>query len=764
MIYWLELIIVLVLFGFHDFFIERKINKNILLKLVLRFTISTIFSIILFYFTNESFVIHSIYTQSDRIISFSILLIINLAISMFSKFKIMQINKIYYSFLKILLILLTLELTVFNYQHYLTLNLRENKIQSIESIHLKKHNSTYTATSDNKIGFKIKLSNSNVKSLYFPIKNIDSKLVTYKIKVLDKESNSYIELNQTNSYNGISKSYYKTIHNAFNTNTLFLEIIGNQGDIFSLNTIKVNETIPINFSYIRVFLLFFIICLFYLFSPQSEIYNMKFTSKKGKLTVCSFIGITIILVTILVNLNPIFKKNNSYRYLYPLVSINEYQELTESLLKGKFYLDIEPSEELKNLKNPYNPYERSKNKVDYLWDVAYYNGHYYVYFGIVPVIVSYLPYYLITGNHIDNNIVNLMALIIMILSFVSLIKIIMKRYFKSENTGLLLLMLLFCFFANHFIILYIARRPDFYTIPVIFGIMFGILGLNLWIRSQREDGSLNKIYLLLGSLCMALVSGCRPQLLLVSLSALPIFWNNFINKKIFSKKSWKETICFCLPYIIIAILIMRYNMMRFGSIFDFGANYNLTTNDMTARGISFERFLSAIYYYFLAFPRITNVFPFIETLPLSTSYIGITIYEKTFGGILMLCPILIVGLLFYKFKDYFPNKELYHLSEIFTIIAIIIALIDSQMAGILPRYFLDFNWLLALSTVIVLFSIIKKYHKTKLYSKILSILSKTIIILVIFNILMCFIDVSFSYRDILPSLFYKFYYLVQFWL
>ena len=226
--------------------------------------------------------------------------------------------------------------------------------------------------------------------------------------------------------------------------------------------------------------------------------------------VYSFIRITIILVTILVNLNPVFKKNNSYRYLHPLVSVNEYQELTESISKGKFYLDIEPSKELQNLKNPYNPYERSKNKVDYLWNVAYYNGRYYVYFGIVPVIASYLPYYLITGNHIDNNVVNLMALIIMILSFVSLIKIIMKRYFKNENTGLLLLMLLFCFFAKHFIVLYIARRPDFYTIPVIFGIMFSILGLNLWMRSQREDGSLNKIYLFLGSLCMAIVSGCRP--------------------------------------------------------------------------------------------------------------------------------------------------------------------------------------------------------------------------------------------------------------
>lgn len=113
MIYWLELVIVLVLFSIHEFFIKRKINKNIVLKLILRFTISFILSIILFYFTNGSLIMNSIYTQGDRLISFSILLITNLAISMFSKDKIIKISKTYYYFLKILLIILTLELTIF---------------------------------------------------------------------------------------------------------------------------------------------------------------------------------------------------------------------------------------------------------------------------------------------------------------------------------------------------------------------------------------------------------------------------------------------------------------------------------------------------------------------------------------------------------------------------------------------------------------------------------------------------------------------------
>ena len=34
---------------------------------------------------------------------------------------------------------------------------------------------------------------------------------------------------------------------------------------------------------------------------------------------------------------------------------------------------------------------------NYLWDTAYYEGHYYVYFGVVPVLLFYLPFYLVTG-------------------------------------------------------------------------------------------------------------------------------------------------------------------------------------------------------------------------------------------------------------------------------------------------------------------------------------------------------------------------------
>ena len=65
-----------------------------------------------------------------------------------------------------------------------------------------------------------------------------------------------------------------------------------------------------------------------------------------------------------------------------------------------FFGNFEKQEFLQ-LENPYDALNRDSDLInrdeDYLWDAAYYNGKFYVYFGILPVLVIFLPFYLITG-------------------------------------------------------------------------------------------------------------------------------------------------------------------------------------------------------------------------------------------------------------------------------------------------------------------------------------------------------------------------------
>ena len=61
---------------------------------------------------------------------------------------------------------------------------------------------------------------------------------------------------------------------------------------------------------------------------------------------------------------------------------------------------------------------------------------------------------------------------------------------------------------------------------------------------------------------------------------------------------------------------------------------------MTKRGMNVGRLAPAFFAYFLQPPCVTGVFPFLQPAPFETTYMGQTIKEVTFGGILACLPML----------------------------------------------------------------------------------------------------------------------------
>lgn len=669
---------------------------------------------------------------------------------------------------KILFIVLLLELSLFNYKHYLTLFNKATEVNDYQMENFVQVEDGYISTFKDGGSIVIPTHNIDVNNIYFNIHNKSDKLITYIIEVYDLESEQYVYLNTVNSYQGIILSNYKTIQNTYKTDKFKFTLIDSEDSIYNIKGIIINPVTPVVISYLRVLLLIAFIAFAYLFNIK-RLYTLKVNTdnKIFKRLLTLFLIFIISLTFVLTNVNGVFRNNNYYSTLKKLHAVNEYQLLAESLSKGKLYLDIEPNEKLKNMDNPYNYIDREKTVTGediYLWDTAYYNNHYYVYFGVVPVICSYLPFYLLTHHHLYNNFVLFIGLVGLIIGISSLFKKLVQKYFPNTSIGTFFLLLTFILIGNHFVILYAAKRPDFYSIPIVWGTMFSLLGLNLWLSSIK-DNKINKTKLALGSLSMALVAGCRPQLLLVSFSAIIIFYDYFKKKEIIKKDTLLELLAFIIPYIIVAILLMIYNYLRFSSPFDFGANYNLTTNDMTVRGFNIERIGLGLYYYLLAIPRGINKFPFFEMIPLSSSYIGTTIYEEMFGGLLILYPILWLNIFIGKLKHLFKEKLLYRLSLLFIISSLIIILADINMAGILPRYNLDFTWMLFLSAAIIALYIFDHFKDNKLMTNFLNKgLFMLLYISVIVNFFMLFIDVSYVYKITIPTIYYYFYYFIQFWL
>lgn len=66
--------------------------------------------------------------------------------------------------------------------------------------------------------------------------------------------------------------------------------------------------------------------------------------------------------------------------------------------KGQIELDINVDPRLAELENPYDPAARSASKARYSWDYAFFDGKYYSYFGIAPILTVHAPIHAFTGK------------------------------------------------------------------------------------------------------------------------------------------------------------------------------------------------------------------------------------------------------------------------------------------------------------------------------------------------------------------------------
>ena len=145
-------------------------------------------------------------------------------------------------------------------------------------------------------------------------------------------------------------------------------------------------------------------------------------------------------------------------------------------------------------------------------------------------------------------------------------------------------------------IYYLLLRPSVYEYAILSGAAFVMLALWQWLLAANQPAEKHGrilFHLALGSLCMAFVAGCRPQMVLFAALCLPIFWQRYLPGKASvhrTKQGITEAVAFVLPVVLVAIGLMWYNAAPVRSAFLISVlTYNLTSNDMTRRGFSVGR-------------------------------------------------------------------------------------------------------------------------------------------------------------------------------
>ena len=158
---------------------------------------------------------------------------------------------------------------------------------------------------------------------------------------------------------------------------------------------------------------------------------------------------------------------------------------------------------------------------------------------------------------------------------------------------------------------------------------------------------------------------------------------------------------FVLPYLVIGIALMYYNYIRFGSITEFGARYQLTVYDTSYYHITdIGKLPVAISKGLLMPPSVSSVFPYFNATTESSDYMGF-FYSMACMGIFAYPVMWLLTLVPWASRRII--KETGNRGFVMTALVVAFAMcyITTTMGGTSLRYSIDYAWMFFLPIIYV---------------------------------------------------------------
>lgn len=559
---------------------------------------------------------------------------------------------------------------------------------------------------------KISNINSRVTSIYFEYDNKLTDKITYNLSYKTEGTSDIININSKVLLPN-DEHYIK-----FDTHSKCSQIEINlltESDVKLKNIILNYPILDINF--IRMIGIFLIV-IFFLKVQNGSIYNQNYDPNSKKQNMVFIINLTTACLFIFLyaclefNTNVFFIDKNN---------INKEDSIlmqTESIINGQIKLMEEPSKELKEMKNPYDSIVRDETVVPYLYDVAYYNGSYYNYFGIAPILTSILPFRIITGRYTHTYLFNMIYIFIAVISLYFLYKKLVKKYIEKISLCNFYLGFYAILFASN---IFTLLRGQKYDIVISSACAFLLLSLNLAL-SIYENNKFKYLKLILLGITTALIVLSKPNFIVYYLLILFLIILSMKEKTL--KEKIKDSIFILVPLVIFAIFQMILNYVRFDNILEFGAKYQLTGFNMQyCMMITFGKFLVGIFEYIFKLPIIRPFkFPFIfVNTDTALTTINEVCYENRLIGLAGI-PIMYAYLMKSNFVEKTKNKELNSFLNCILITSFLSIILNTCFGGICEAYCIDFKLILSIGAVIILLKGINKSKEKKDANKIFLIL------------------------------------------
>lgn len=381
--------------------------------------------------------------------------------------------------------------------------------------------------------------------------------------------------------------------------------------------------------------------------------------------------------------------------------------------KGQIELDLPVDPRLAELENPYDTDARRKSGAAYSWDYAFFDGKYYSYFGIAPILTVHAPIYALTGKLPNIPYTCLILAIAAVITTALAYREVVLRFIKKPNLWLFLLGLAGTVCASGVYLGVLCS--DMYYVAVLSAQTFSMAFVALAVRSMSEKKLWARMILLvLAAIALTLTVWSRPTVALMCVAVFPLFIEFIFKIRKDTLKDGLLTVAsFALPLIAGAIAVMWYNNARFGSPLDFGANYQLTVSDVALNTIDFKYLFSSFFSYFLCPMWQTEAKPFIEmqrimVLPKEARYF----YADRACGVFAYG--LPLGILFYPrlalIEKHRGERDAWKgaVVAVTAILALGIAFSDFCLGGVNMRYVYDISVILAMISAAVLMNLTEK--------------------------------------------------------
>lgn len=475
----------------------------------------------------------------------------------------------------------------------------------------------------------------------------------------------------------------------------------------TISDITLNADYPSHFSYLRFALI--LLGVMFVWAFKRSVNFRKPLSAQFK----TVKAVTAIIVIVMVALSLLLSSVG----LHPKTDFNDptgnqiTKELVDAFESGQVELKDKPGSDLLSMENPYDWSARVEQGVNAKWDHVLYDGKYYSYYGVGPVILLYLPYHLITGHYLASLpgvlLFNTLALIFLGMTFYQLVKRLFKELPLSIYTAALVMIYASCG------VWYCTVMANFYEIAQSSGFCFTVMGAYFLVTSNvigSDKEPIKPLYAALSSLFLAIAVTCRPTTAIWCVVAVVFIVAGVMKlRRAKSERSaYVKYLCAALiPFVVIGGAQMLYNHARFGSFTDFGIAYSLTINDFTHT--EFHTQLSAIGFfdYLLAPPSFTGEFPYVKST-LSTLGVNGYYFEATNNGAGLLYRALPMFFLFgapfaLKYVDKEKRTRTAILFSAVAFVAPFIIIASIWESGYGTRYMMDFAWEMLTCAFLVMF-------------------------------------------------------------